>query len=115
MSIDWKSGLVKALGHDDRGGFMPNTGKCFKFFESVWDMSVVLLNELLGKIPDRFCLGWTQPTGADHFLNVFDGEFDHGLWSGSECKQLGGDLIDPHIGALRREKHGDEKGVDVRV
>lgn len=64
---------------------------------------------------DRSGFSQTEPAGANDFLDLLHGQLPHLF--GSRClgEQMGSHLIDAYICALRREEHGNEKGVRISM
>ena len=56
VGIDGKCGMVKGLGHHDRGCFMADAGERFQRFKTFRDFALVFLDQDLGELPDRLSL-----------------------------------------------------------
>lgn len=47
VGVDGKGGLIKRLGHDNGGCFVPHAGQLFQLLKSLWDFSFMMLDEVV--------------------------------------------------------------------
>lgn len=115
VGVNGKGRLMKRLHEDDRGRFMADAGELFKCFEIAGHLALVMLEKIVGELPDGARFGSGKTAGTDDLSDFFDGELDHLLGRVGFCKEERCDEVDAGVGALGGEQDGNQEGVGIFV
>ena len=93
----------------------PDSGEFNQGLHIVRNFSTMPLQKGLAASLDTFCLVAIKTGGADHFLQVGDGDFCKVFCRAQFFKECLGYLVDPLVGALGRQDGGNQKLQRVSV
>lgn len=107
--------LVPDDGTNDIGRLPPDTRQAKQGIVVLRHLSAIVIDQTLGHTQKMAGLIARIRDGLDVFVEFIDSRLGHLLRCGKSLQEIGGDEVDPLIGALRREDYGHQqlKGVVV--
>lgn len=106
---DHAAGHAVNVAQQQIGGLAAHAGEPQQFLHGAGDLSAVVGQEHLAGQHDVPGLVLIKSAGADQLLHPLDGGAGHGLQSGELCEQGRCHLIDPCVGTLGGQPHGDHQ------
>ena len=109
MGVHYDSRLVEYSAHNYIGSLASYSGQLDQLFYSIWNNTIVKLQQFLGCSLYVLCLGMEETGGMDQLLKDRDICLGHLFWRGETGKQ-GRD--NPHhllVGGLGAQYHGDQE------
>jgi hypothetical protein len=115
VGVDGEAGHPERVAEDDVRGLAADARQRHQGVHRVRDDATVQVDEGLPELDQRIRLGPEEAGGLEQFLEL--GAIGGGVRGGRGVarEELRGDLVDPHVGGLRRQQRGHGQLEGVRV